>query len=43
MGNDQLEGIALQAGDLDSDGTITLADYCALYPLTLLNTPSNTI
>ncbi len=43
MGNDQLEGIALQAGDLDGDGAITLADYCALYPLTLLNTPSNTL
>ena len=43
MGNIQLSDSALLAGDLDFDGAITLADYCALYPLTLTDDPLESV
>ena len=43
MGNVKFTEIEQMAGDLDGDGYITLADYCRIYPLTLLDTPSNLI
>lgn len=43
MDETTLTAPAMAAGDLDGDGVITLADYCALYSLTLLDTPSESV
>ncbi len=39
MGNFELGLLSMNAADLDGDSKITLADYCALYPLTLADFP----
>lgn len=43
MGNQTLDEMAMIAGDLDGDGYLTLADYCALYPLSELESFSGSV